>query len=146
MKEWLMIAIMGLGGILFAAGGTDIPGIGGQKWLRRFLLPALWCWLMILGGVVVWKAAMCSILFMVVFHLGYGDRTSWAKKAMVFVGYGACSLVIGFSIWATIVPVVCLLAFFLSNVSSALFKKAFVWKVCEFIFGAVCGISIAVLI
>ena len=33
--EWLMIACMGGGGILFAVGGT------GFKWARRFVLPVL---------------------------------------------------------------------------------------------------------
>ena len=36
--SWLMIVVMMISGGLFAAGGTDIPGIGGQKWLRRMLL------------------------------------------------------------------------------------------------------------
>lgn len=41
ISEWLAILAMASGGILFAAGGTHIPKIGGQKWIRRFALPAV---------------------------------------------------------------------------------------------------------
>lgn len=39
--EWLMIAAMTVGGVGFAAGGTHIPVIKGQKSIRRFLTPIL---------------------------------------------------------------------------------------------------------
>jgi len=48
-SEWLMIACMGTGGILFAAGGTHINKIGGQKWLRRYLMPVLLTLYMFIG-------------------------------------------------------------------------------------------------
>jgi len=47
--EWFMITAMAVGGIGFAAGGTDIPGIGGQKSIRRFLTPILLTGILILG-------------------------------------------------------------------------------------------------
>ena len=136
MSEWLMIACMLWSGGLMAAGGTHIPGIGGQKWLRRYLLPAglgavalfYAPWWAILGYTATLSAFLC---------MGYGDRASWLYRAFIFAGYGAASLWLGWSWWVVITPVVCAVLFALSN--NRLTERAFVWKIAEVGMGFLIG-------
>jgi hypothetical protein len=149
MNEWLTILIMALSGVLFAAGGTHIGKIGGQKWLRRVLLP-------VSLGIATYYASLkdtekgklkpwqlASFLVLLIFlHMGYGERTPYWKKFLIFTGYSAASLFIGFSWWVVITPVVLFLIFLGSNwkpLATTIF-----WKSWEFMAGvliALCYIS-----
>lgn len=138
MNEWLMILVVLWCAGLFAAGGTDIPGIGGQKWLRRILMP-----LGLIGiGLfhTTWWAAVGSGLTIAFWlHLGYGSKANWAYRAVIFAGYGLFSLWIGWSWWVLVTPVICSLLFLGSNTKET--ALSFVWKLCELGMGFLIGAS-----
>lgn len=135
MNEWMMIALMAVSGTLFAAGGTDIPGVGGQKWMRRYLLPiVLFSALVLSCHVLWWVAILGGFGLIVALSLGYGERTRYPLKLVVFSCYGLPSLLIGFSWWVVITPVVLFAAFVASN-WKPLATTVF-WKSWEFLAGA----------
>jgi hypothetical protein len=134
MKEWIMILMGVLGVGLFAAGGT------GYKWMRRYLMPALFFPCLMLLGVTWWVAAIACGILMGVLTLGYGESTPWWLKALVGISYAIPSLVIGWSWWAVIVPVVFIVLFMLSNWSKT--ADSFTWKVVEMQYGLVIAISL----
>ena len=132
MNEMLMILVFALSGALFAIGGT------GYKWARRFIFPAL---LGLFAGYCTtwWQGAIYAVLLCASLHLGYGERTSYHLKFVVFITYSAVSLVIGFSWWVIVTPVTLFLLFMASNwkpMASSIF-----WKSWEFLAGILIGIS-----
>ena len=147
MNEWLMILIMALSGVLFAAGGTHIEKIGGQKWIRRILLPlslGIATYYASLkdtekGKLKPWQLLAFAFLS-VELHMGYGDSSPWWKKALVFSFYGATSLFIGFSWWVVITPVVLTLMFMASN-WKPLATTVF-WKAWEFLAGVLIALCL----
>lgn len=140
MNEWLMILAMALGGILFAAGGTDIPKIGGQKWLRRFLLAFGLGLLIFLCKVVWWKALVVASGLCIAFHLPYGEKSSYLVKTITATCFTLPTLVLGFSLWQLFTPVAFLSMFWLSN--SKYFGKFFPWKIVEFLTGIYISVTI----
>lgn len=141
MNEWLMILCMIWAGGLFSAGGTDIPGIGGQKWLRRYLLPAGLAVLAFFIGLSWWK---CLLYFFVSMTLsaGYGERTPMWQKTLVFASYAMPSLLIGFSWWVVITPATLAILFAASNwkpMASTVFWKS--WEFLAGVFIALCYIG-----
>lgn len=136
MNEWLIILAVLLSAGLFAAGGTHIDGIGGQKWLRRFLMPIC------LGGLATlyapWWACLGYALTLCFFlHLGYGDKATWLYRIFIFTGYGLSALWFGLSWWVPTIPVVCAAIFLLSNWKTT--ASSFVWKFCELSMGFCIG-------
>ena len=131
--EWVWIAVMIWCGALFAAGGTHIEGPGGQKWLRRYLLPIGLAILAYFLGLVWWKCLVFLALSIASLSAGYGTNSPYWKKILVFTSYGLPSLVIGFSWWVVITPVLLTLGFMASNwkpLASTVF-----WKSWEFLAG-----------
>lgn len=151
---------MGLSGILFAAGGTEInQKVGGWKWLRRILLPVLLglC-LKFALDVETWKTVLFVLTSAGALSLGYGDKADWWKwridhviesgiKERHFVGinypkwFTACmiplpTLFIGFSLWIFTYPLIFLGVFALQNNTKTS------WKIFEFIAGAWLGVCL----
>lgn len=140
MSEWLMIIIMMVSGGLFAAGGTHIEGIGGQKWIRRYLLPAFLVLMAYLSGVHLWWQLTILMVLIVPLSIGYGTNSPYWKKILVFIGYGLPTLAIGFSWWVVIMPVTLTLLFIASNwkpLASTVF-----WKCWEMLAGTLIGITL----
>jgi hypothetical protein len=135
MNEWLMIACMGFGGVLFAAGGT------GYKWLRRFVLPILLGGIAVFSGILWYLCLGYALTQAITLCLPYGERTPYWLKALVFISYALPSLFFGFSYWQLILPVVCFGCFCLSNWKPT--ANTFFWKACEFIMGATIGTLVA---
>lgn len=128
INEWLQIAVLAWCSVLFAVGGTK-----GKYW-RRFVLPAGLLVVALLSGVIWWKAVAMAVSLIVALSLGYGERTVYWLKALVFASYGASFLWIGFTWWMLISPAVLMLLFMASNwkpLASTVF-----WKAWEFLAGA----------
>lgn len=136
-NEWTMILTIIIGTGLFPAGGTDLNGRG-YKWLRRFLMPAC------LGGIALlystwWACLGYAVTLSAFLHLGYGSRCSWLKRAFIFTGYGFSAFWLGWTWWAVITPVLCLLAFWLSNFKST--ASTFYWKAVEAMYGFMIAVT-----
>ena len=137
-SEYLMIISMGLGGIMFAIGGT------GFKWLRRFLLPVCLGIIAIIGGNQWYYSLAMTLCLMLSLSLPYGERTSYALKTLVFMAIFGSTLWLGFSYWQIISVVVALGLFKLSNMKWT--ANIIAWKIWEFITGSLLGITVASLI
>ena len=144
-KELWIVIIPAFSWLLFALGGTQISDkIEGKKWLRRFVLPFLWGLCVFFGGFSWYQAVGVAILGCLMLHLGYGSKTSWKMRLLVFAGYGLISGPIGLSWWNPITSVACVLMFLLSN--TPLTSATMVWKIWEGTGGCIIGIQIAYLI
>ena len=143
MNPELWIVIMpALGWLLFSLGGTEISKkIKGKKWIRRFVLPAVFGLCVFFAGSDWWLAVAVCVIAMAVFPLGYGDRASWPKRLAIFAGYGLISAPVGLSWWNLITALMCPALMALSRWKST--AKTFIWKICEGAFGALIGIQIA---
>jgi len=138
MTEWLAILAMGGGAVLFAIGGT------GWKPARRFLLPILLGFIVSISGFLWWQAIIYAFGLCIALHLGYGERTPYWLKALVFFGYSVPSLVLGLTIWQIITPAVLFILFVLSN--RRLTAKEVPWKTWEAFAGFLIGLTLSVLI
>jgi hypothetical protein len=140
-KELWLVLIPAYSWLLFALGGTQISDkIEGQKWLRRFVLTFLWGLCVFLGGFHWYQAVGVFVLGTVMLHMGYGDRTSWKMKWVMFAGYGIISAPIGLSFWNIATALFCPIAMYLSQTKWA--KSTMVWKIWEGTVGALIGITI----
>jgi hypothetical protein len=139
MNEWIIILTMSFCSILFASGGTDIPVIGGQKWLRRFGIPIFLSIIAVLSHVIWWKVSIMAILLIIGLSAGYGENSNYWKKLAVFCMYSVPFLIIGWSIWVVITPIICLLLFKLSNIEQT--ANDFKWKYVEFAFGYLISVT-----
>jgi len=131
---------------LFSLGGTQITKdnkIKGQKWIRRFLLPALIS-IHCLFVVAWWQALLVGGVAMIAFCMGYGTKHSDLERFIVACMYGVISLPIGLSVWNAICVAIFLLFFFASN--TKYLSKVFTWKLCEGMFGFSVGVSISYLL
>lgn len=144
MNEWLQILSMSLGGVLFAAGGTDIPRIGGQKWLRRFLLAALFGGLIYINDIAWWRAVGVAVGLCIAFHQPYGHKHSYYIKIITAVGFTIPTLFIGFNLWQLFTPLAFISMFWLSN--NKYTSSLFPWKVVEFLTGVYIAITVNQLI
>lgn len=132
MELWF-IAAMATGGTLFAVGGTT------NKAWRRFALPGV-LGLLLTQFFTTSKMAWLSVLLLcIALHLGYGEKKSWIERSLVAVSYTAPSLLIGFTPWAIITPILFITLFFLSN--TEYFKNFIVWKIVEFMVGVLIAIT-----
>jgi hypothetical protein len=134
MSEWLEILTMTVSGSLFAIGGTK-----GKFW-RRYVLPLFLAFICVLSLVSWWQSSLYAVGLCVALSCGYGERTAYWLKFLIFCAYSGVSLCIGFSWWVIITPVILILLFFASNwkpLASTVF-----WKAWEFIAGTLIGISL----
>lgn len=138
MNEWLMIASMGFGGILFAVGGT------GPKYARRYILPFLLGIICFLAHIELWRCIALWLTMTGVLHLGYGESLPYWRKGLTFIAYVLPTLFIGFSLWQIAIPIVMFALFFFSNCKYT--RMMFPWKICEFCYGSGLGIILAHLI
>lgn len=143
-KEIWLCIMPALGWLLFALGGTQISDkIEGQKWIRRFLLPFI-CGVCLFIAHFAWFQALgVAILACIALHQGYGSKTPWSWRLLVFAGYGLISGPVGISWWNFLTAVGCIILYILSN--TKITSKIVVWKVCEGSFGALIGIQISYL-
>ena len=137
MNEWLMILAVTFSVATFAAGGTDLNGRG-HKWLRRFILPIG------LGALALlyapwWACLGYTATLSAFLHLGYGSKASWLYRAFIFTGYGASALWFGWSGWVIATPILCLLAFWLSNQKQS--ESMFFWKSVEMLFAFLIAVT-----
>lgn len=140
-KELWLVIVPAYSWFLFAFGGTQISDkIEGQKWLRRFILPLLWALSIFMAGFALWQAILVMLLGIGILHLGYGSKTSWTIRLLVFLGYALISAPIGLSWWNPITFFGCILMFLGSN---SLFSATLVWKIVEGFFGLLIGIQIS---
>lgn len=144
MNEWLMILAMALGGVLFAAGGTDIPKVGGQKWLRRFLLSAALGALCFCSEVIWWKSLILAAGLCIAFHLPYGSNHSYWVKTITAVCFVLPTISLGFSYWQLATPVAFIGMFWLSN--NGYWGKYFPWKIVEFLTGVYISVTVVQLV
>lgn len=131
---------MALGGILFASGGTDIPKVGGQIWLRRFLLPVCFGLLCYFSKEVWWRDIILSIGLCIAFILPYGSSSPYWKKAITACCFSLPTLILGFTFWQVFTPAAFLGMFWMSN--SNYWKRLFPWKVVEFLTGTYIAVTI----
>lgn len=143
MNSELWIALVpAISWLLFSLGGTQISDtIPGKKWIRRFVLPFFWGVCLFFAHFAIWQACSVAILGCLMLHLGYGSKTSWAIRLLVFAGYGIISAPIGLSWWNPITFIACALMFLLSN--TPLTSATMAWKIVEGSFGALIGITIS---
>jgi hypothetical protein len=134
MKEWIIILMGGLGAALFAIGGT------GYKWVRRYLMPILFIPCLYLLGVSLISSIISCALLALFMTLPYGITTPWWGKALVGISYAVPSLVIGYSLWVYIVPIIFLGLFVLSSWQKT--AKSFTWKVVELSYGFIIAMSL----
>ena len=137
-KEFLMIACMGAGVVLFPLGGT------GFKWARRFVLPMVLGLLAWANGFPVWACAVFIVGQAFTLCLPYGERTPYWLKAFVFASYAMPSMCFGFTVWQIFLAAGCFGLFVLSNWDKT--ASSFRWKVCEGAYGFLLGATIAALI
>lgn len=135
MSEPLQMLLMASFSFLFALGGYH------EKAWRRFGIPIVAC--SVLMFLVTYKFAFAySIAIMIALHQGYGEKTPYWKKFLVFCGYSLPALMLGFTWWAFVTPLILILLFFLSNCKPT--ANMIFWKLWEFIAGlltAVCLID-----
>ena len=137
-REILMILSMGLGGILFALGGT------GFKPARRFILPLAFGAIALVSGFPWLSCLILCFGLMIAFCLPYGSKTPYWLKFLVGCSFVLPTLVLGFTIWQIITPVAFIIMFKLSNWKPT--ANEFVWKIVEFLTGTLIGVTIAQLI
>jgi hypothetical protein len=134
MSEILQMITMSTSGFLFCLGGYK------WKWARRYVLPLLLALGCVLSHVSWWQSSLYAILLCASLCAGYGERTPYWMKFLIFCAYSGVSLCIGFSWWCTITPVMLLCMFYASNwkpMASTVF-----WKSWEFMAGTLIGISL----
>ena len=137
-KEIIMIVVMGLSAILFSLGGTGNWAFANKLW-RRIGVP-----LTIFFGCLIWNPTWwflliaCALLALACFS-GYGEKKSWWFRIIVFAGFYLPSLLVGFSWWVVIAPVLTCLMFLASNWLPL--AKTFYWKCVEFNYGALIAIT-----
>jgi hypothetical protein len=140
--ELMIVFIPGISAILFSLGGSQISQkLQGQKWVRRFLLPSFFLLMTLIAGFSWWQGLLVFLISCFSFHLGYGDRTKWWLKILVFALFGMISVPVGVSVWNMILVLLAPILMILSL--SHLTGKVFVWKIVEASWGFLIGISLA---
>ena len=134
-QEIIAMIMMTLGVLLWPLGGFRWKGF------RRYVLPMCFCPLLVFYGVSLWQSLICCGLFSLVSHLGYGQSTPWlipfqgsggksrSSKLLTALSYNLPALVIGWTWWMILTPVIFLGTFALSNWRYT--SKDFSWKICE---------------
>lgn len=133
MSEYWMIWCMTAGGALFALGGT------GYKWARRYVLPVAIA-LPMAFIAHIWPILAYTLFLSIALHMGYGDRSNYFKRFVIFCGYSFPCLFLGFSWWILATPVLCLVLFALSN--SQRTERMFFWKFIELTYGVLIAVTL----
>ena len=130
--EWYFIATIALWTVLFPAGGTELPATKqGYKWLRRYVAPAITLCLLLLCSVVWWRSLLCCGLLSGAMTLPYGSKSSWLVRALTAVCMALPTLILGWSWFTPVFPVVFLALFALSS-----------WKPKQFPWVVVCALYV----
>ena len=99
-----LIMLMLVSGVLFwMLGGTVWKGF------RRYGWPVVAGVLLVLSGLLWWRAALATLLLMGVNLAGYGDASRWWKRVIVFTALTAPALAINPLVWP-VIPVCGVLA------------------------------------
>ena len=131
--EFLEIAILGLSGMLFALGGTHI-----KAW-RRIVLPAALFGYLMGSGIGLLVALVVSVFLLIGLCFGYGEKVPYWEKGLIGLSWTLPRLLIGWTPWIVITPLVWVLLFWLSNQKTT--EKFFRWKMVEFITGVLIGVT-----
>jgi hypothetical protein len=138
MKEPLMMAAIGISPILFMLGGFR------WKWLRRYVLPILLGIIAYLAQFPILNCLGYALGLAIALCLPYGERTPYWLKFVVLCAFSAPSLLLGFTAWQIVTPIVLIALFKLSNLSET---SGFVpWKIWEGVAGGLVGITLSALI
>lgn len=139
--ELWLVAILPISSLLWSLGGTEISDkVKGQKWVRRFVLPAFWCacvWL----ATSWWQGIAVGGLGIAAACMGYGSSHDWNDRILAAIMYGAISLPVGCTVWTFMAIAILPLMFMLSNWDKT--AGMFTWKIAEATISFVIGISIA---
>jgi len=145
--EWTYIITAPIAAAMFAIGGT------GFKWIRRFVLPGFLLIMAIISGIlasqysILWKAAITCSILVGMFCIGYGDGLPknpilrWLIRAAILAFYFVPMLIMGFTWWIVICPIVLWVYFFLSNLKGT--AQTFIWKGWELLAGGAVGFTFA---
>lgn len=140
-KELWCVFIPPISALLGALGGTEISTtINGQKWIRRFLLPAVWCvcvWIC----ASWWQGLMVGGIGILAACMGYGSSHDWNDRILAAIMYGAISFPLGITAWSFMAMAVLPAMFLLSNWQKT--ADIFTWKICEATIWFVVGLSVA---
>ena len=124
--------------LLFSLGGMV------NKLIRKLGLPLLLGICLILGGIPLIKAIDSGLLLFGTLTLPYGEKTPYWAKLGVFCLYGLPSLLIDFSPWVIIAPIVMFALFWISNTKWG--KNIIYWRIWEATSGLLIGATYASLI
>ena len=134
--EVAQIAYMISCSTLFAIGGTS----GFNKAFRRYGIPLATTLYLVFVGVVGWKVCIVAVGLCAVLHFGYGENSKPIKRVFVFLSYYIPSIILGFTIWQIISPIVTWVIFKLSNVKFV--ERHFPHKIWEFVVGLLISITV----
>lgn len=125
MAEGSYIAFMALSGLLFALGGTLSTDI------RRVWLPICTFAFLLLHHVPWWRALPACLFQAWIFSQGYGERFTWAHRALVACGFSLPAIIAAKpTLWTALAPAWFLGMFFLSNTPAVASQVP--WKLVEF--------------
>ena len=133
-KEFAYIILLPAGSLLWMLGGYR------WKWMRRFLLPAVFCGAAVLFGVPWHYALMMAVIGCISFSLPYGEHSGWDVRVVTALSFGMVSLPLGITLWQLAAPIVFLATWVLSN------KNNWQWKICEAMTGFAVALPIAELL
>jgi len=144
-QELIFILMATLSGGLFALGGTGNFKFASKAW-RRYALPICLAVLLVLLGIHTWRILVSMALLCAFLHLGYGDKTSWLVRILVFTSYGIPSILVGkggflhFNWWVAIIPLVLTVGFLASRFKPL--QTTVFWKSWEFFAGTMIACSL----
>lgn len=126
--------------LLILCGTPILYSLGGMFWkpMRRFGIPLLFIACSIMAGVVSWQISLAILGTCIALHLGYGEGGNWIRRIIYAVCISIPTLLVKFSPWCFVLPIVFLGTFYLSNLPK--WQYVFNWRICEFLVGAFLGI------
>lgn len=122
---------------------TIIPllySIGGLIWkpIRRYCVPMALACISLYNNSFGIREAISVALLCLGLHLGYGENKSWFKRVIYSLSISLPSIIIKFTPWCLVIPIVFLGTFYLSNNPKT--AKLFNWRISEYL----TGLSIAI--
>ena len=94
-EPWIMV-LLTVGVIGWILGGYR------WKWIRRFLLPAVYAAIALISGESIPIAMGLCVAFVLVNSLSYGDRTPWTAKIAVFLALSAPSMIVDWKVYPAV--------------------------------------------
>lgn len=133
----IMIGYITLSAVLFWLGGFGkIPP--GKSW-RRHILPVFCIGLLLLLGVIWWRAVLSQVVKVGVNTNGYGEDDPLWKRILTLAGLGIPAIVIDPTVWI-FAPIYTLAVFGSHYILSKKINR-FSWPFAEFMAGASQGIA-----